>query len=154
MVSYVVVNIRGRINATERVKRTLRMLNIPKKHMATIVPNSPSYVGMLNKVRQRVAWCEANTDLVRLLLEKRGRKLGDKPLTEDDVKALGFNGYGDLARALADEKIKLKDIEQIKPFFRLSPPRKGFPKSIRREYPQKGVLGYNPDLPKLIERMV
>jgi large subunit ribosomal protein L30 len=154
MVSYIVVNLRGRINATERVKRTLRMLNIPKKHMATIVPNSASYIGMLNKVRQRVAWCEANIEMVKMLLEKRGRKLGDKRLTEEDVKALGFNSFEDFAKALVEDKVRLKDFEQLKPFFRLSPPRKGFLRSTRREHPQGGVLGYNPELPKLIERMV
>ncbi|MGC8949630.1 MAG: 50S ribosomal protein L30, partial [Thermoprotei archaeon] len=84
-----------------------------------------------------------------------GRKIGNKPLTENDIKNLGFNGFEDLAQALLEGKVKLKDLKMIKPVFRLHPPRKGFKKSVKKMYTDGGELGYRgPKINELLLRMI
>ena len=48
------------------------------------------------------------------------------------------------------------DKKQVKPYFRLNPPSKGFGrKGIKKSYKQGGALGYRgPEIKSLIERMI
>ncbi|MEM3510479.1 MAG: 50S ribosomal protein L30, partial [Nitrososphaerales archaeon] len=71
----------------------------------------------------------------------------------DVVKELGFDDFSSLAASLAQCKISLSKLKPIKPFFALHPPRGGFPASSRRLY-KDGILGENPELPKLIASML
>jgi len=48
----------------------------------------------------------------------------------------------------------LKEVKGIKPFFALSPPKGGFKRSTRRMYAQGGVLGENPELLSIVEKMI
>jgi len=66
----------------------------------------------------------------------------------------GILGHSILGKALSENKINLSSLSNLKPSFRLSPPKGGFRKSTRRMYSQGGTLGYNPDLSKLISNMV
>jgi large subunit ribosomal protein L30 len=69
------------------------------------------------------------------------------------VKELGFNSIEELAKAIFDGKVKIKDVPKLKPVFRLTPPKKGH-KSIKEHYP-KGSLGYWGDkINDLLKRMV
>jgi len=45
-------------------------------------------------------------------------------------------------------------IKPLKPWFALSPPRKGFKRSTKRLYGQKGILGHNKELTALVKRMM
>ena len=77
--------------------------------------------------------------------------------TNGDDTNVGFHQHGPfatIAKALSEAKINLSSISNLKPSFRLSPPKGGFRKSTRRMYAQGGTLGYNPDLPKLISNMI
>ena len=57
-------------------------------------------------------------------------------------------------QALLENKIKYKDIPDVKPLFRLNPPKKGY-EGIKRAYVNKGALGYRgKDINKLITRMI
>ena len=67
---------------------------------------------------------------------------------------IDFNDIDDLAQALLDNKISISKISNLKPSFRLSPPRGGFKKSTRRMYSQGGTLGYNPDLLNILSNMM
>ncbi|MEM4298394.1 MAG: uL30 family ribosomal protein [Nitrososphaerota archaeon] len=62
--SLIVLNVRGTIDAPHQVRATLRLLNIPKRHMATIIPDSPAYRGMLRVVKDYVAWCPADASTI------------------------------------------------------------------------------------------
>ncbi|MCD6511972.1 MAG: 50S ribosomal protein L30 [Thaumarchaeota archaeon] len=152
--AYIVLNVRGTIDASEQVRRTLRMLRIPLRYRATILPESDSVRGMLQKARHRIAWCKADKELVKELIEKRGMKEGWKKLEKSDLKRLGYSGFDELAEAIAEDRVDFGKLDGIKPFFALSPPRGGFKRTVKRFYEQGGVLGENPELPELIRRML
>ena len=142
--AYIVLNVRGTIDASEQVRRTLRMLRIPLRYRATILPESDSVRGMLQKARHRIAWCKADKELVKELIEKRGMKEGWKKLEKKDLKRLGYSGFDELAEAIAEDRVDFGKLDGIKPFFALSPPRGCFKRTVKRFYEQGGVLGQNP----------
>ena len=56
--------------------------------------------------------------------------------------------------ALKNEDVYYKDLKNVKPIFRLHPPRKGY-EGIKRTFTVKGALGYRgTEINKLIRRMV
>jgi large subunit ribosomal protein L30 len=132
---------------------TLRLLNLDKRFTVTLVVDSPSVRGMLKKVKEYVAWSMIDAELIKELLEKRGRISRTKRLTLEEVKKLGFEDFTTLAASLAEGKVSLNDLKPIKPFFALNPPKGGFPSSSRRLYAE-GILGENPELPKLVSKML
>lgn len=152
--SYLIVNMRGMVSISTNVKDTLKSLNLEKRFRATIVPETPSYKGMLKKAKDQVAWCVASPSIIKQLLEKRGRMEGWKPLLNEDIQKLGFENLDSLANDISESKVILQKIKGLKPSFALSPPKGGFKRSIRRNYNEGGILGANPDLPKIVETML
>ena len=149
-----VVRMRGDINVPTRVRDTLVRLNLRRKHNATLVKDTPVVRGMLQRAKDWIAWCEVDKELVIRLLKERGRRTGWRPLTEDYIKELGFSSFEDLAEKLLNGEASLRDLKGIKPYFALNPPKKGFPRPIRRGYKEGGVLGENPTLSEIVERMI
>ncbi len=142
------------MNVREPVKRVLEQLHLTKRFRATIIPDTPDYRGMLKVAKDHIAWCYVDASLILKLIKERGRKEGWKPLTLNEIKKMNFNSFNDLAESLEKGKIVLKEIKEIKPFFALSPPKGGFKRSTRRPYSQKGVLGENPELISIVEKMI
>jgi large subunit ribosomal protein L30 len=154
MGALLVVNLKGMVNVREKVRRTLKLLKVDRRFRATLVPDTPDYRGMLTLAKDRLAWSPAPVELVERLLKERGRVRGLRPLTEEEVKRLGYDSHRSLAEALVEGRVRLKDLDGVKPCFALSPPKGGFKASTRRMFQQGGVLGENPELPSLVERMI
>jgi len=152
--AYIVVRIRGTVNVPSWADTTLQLLNLNKKFRATIIPEDPSFVGMLKRVKNYVAWCRADRETVKELIEKRARKLGYRQVDSNDLKTLGYKSVDDLAAAIADGKVALSKLELIKPWFALAPPRKGFKRKTKRMYQEQGILGENQELLNLVKNMV
>src|SRR3989338_7179806 len=119
----VLVRIAGQIGNKKILEDTLRMLNLSRKHMCTIIPATPTYLGMVRKVKDLITWGETDAETIKLLKEKRGQK----------------NQEGNL-----------------KPFFRLQPPRGGYErKGTKVGYQAGGALGYRGiKINDLIKRMI
>jgi len=150
-----VVRIRGIINVRKEVKDTLRMLNLQRNCHATLIDDRPSFLGMLRKAQNIITWGEVSKETISLLLKKRGRTIGDKPLTDEYAKKIGYESLDDLADAIYNFKVMLKDLPGVKPVFRLHPPRKGFKGSIKKSYRAGGEAGYRGEaINDLIRRMV
>ncbi|MEM4311427.1 MAG: 50S ribosomal protein L30 [Nitrososphaerales archaeon] len=147
-----VLRIKGQVNVPEDVENTLKRLRLYRKNFATLVDDNDNYMGMLKKCMHYIAWCEADSNIIEELLRKRGRKVGDKGLTDEDAKAWGYKDLSFLAKALGEGKVKLKELKGLKPFFRLNSPKGGF--NTKRLYPQRGVLGKNPELPEIVKTML
>jgi len=109
---------------------------------------------MLQKVKNYVAWSDADLDLVTRLLEVRGMKSARARLALKDMQLQGFTTLRDLGKAIVKGEVTISKLASIKPSFTLSPPRGGFKRSTRRMYSQGGILGKNPDLAKLVEIML
>ncbi|MGI0029532.1 MAG: 50S ribosomal protein L30 [Nitrososphaera sp.] len=151
--AYLVVRIKGTVNIPEWARMTLDGLNLDRRFRATIVPESPEYLGMLRKVKEVVAWTKADAGIVKELLEKRGRKTGYKLLTKADLPK-EYKSVEDFASAIAENKISMSKIEGIKPWFALGPPRGGFKRKTKTQYTQRGVLGDDAELVEIVKRMI
>ncbi len=150
-----VIRIRGTVNMNSKEETALKILRLHKRNHAVLITDTPQMIGILKTAWKYITWGEIDKTTLQLLLIKRGRKIGNKPLTENDVKNLGFNGFEDLAQALLEGKVKLKDLKMIKPVFRLHPPKKGFKKSVKKMYTDGGELGYRgPKINELLLRMI
>ena len=150
-----VIRLRGTADLNRPIRDTLKMLRLHKPNHMVLIKKTPIAEGMLRKVWAQVTWGEINVDTLAYVLERRGRKPGNKPFTLDDVKKLGFSSYKELAEAIIKGEFDLKNLYKIiKPVFRLHPPSKGFKGSIKRGYRDGGELGYRgDDINRLILRM-
>ena len=154
MAAYLVVRIKGTVNVPSWADNTLQLLNLDKKFRATIIPEEPSFAGMLQKIKNYVAWCKADKETVKTLIEKRARKQGYKKIDSNDIKALGYNSTEELADALTNGKTTLSKLDLLKPWFALAPPRKGFKRKTKRMYQNEGVSGENQELLSLVKNMI
>ncbi len=151
-----VIRIRGTSKLKGTVEDTLKMMRLFKKNHCAIIKNDAISQGMLQKVKDYVTWGEVSEETIKLLLQKRGRIVGNKPLQEAWIKEKTKMSLDEFAKAYTDLKVELKTIPGIKPYFRLTPPVKGFErKGIKKPYSMGGVLGYRKDhINDLIKRMI
>ncbi len=144
---YLVIRLRGTSGVNPDTEKTLDLLRLRQKFAAALYHSSlPGIEGMLRKVENWATWGEVDRETLINLLYKRGRVIGDKPLTDQYVaEKLGlYGGIPELADKLLRGELHYHKLEKygIKPFFRLHPPRGGFKKTIKRHFSNAGELGY------------
>jgi large subunit ribosomal protein L30 len=139
---YAVVQVRGVVKTRRDIKDTLKMLRLHHINHCVLVPDTPENLGMIRKVKDYVAYGEADAATIETLLMTRGRVIGDVPLTDEYIKLNStYSSISEFARALAGGDTKLREIPGLKPVLRLHPPRKGY-KTTKRTFLQGGALGY------------
>ena len=153
--AYAIVRVRGTINIKEGIADTMKMLRLNRVNHCVVVPETPSYKGMLQKVKDYVTWGEIDEATMAQLLLLRGHIEGDRPISETFVKEnTEYDSIQELAKAVCENRVNLSKIEGFKPVFRLNPPRKGY-RTIKRAYTVGGTLGYRgKDINDLLERMM
>lgn len=150
-----VVRVRGTVNVRRDINDTLRMLHLVRNCHATLIDNRPSYLGMLQKVHNYVTWGEVSKEVIALLLRERGSLVGNKKITDDYARKIGFGSIEDLAEAIYSLKVEFHKLPGIKPVFRLHPPSKGYDGSIKKSYKSGGVVGYRGEaINDLLKRMI
>jgi len=150
-----VIRVRGVTDVFREIKDTLKMLHLSRNCHAILIANRPSYVGMLHMAQNYVTWGEVSLENIVLLLRKKGRLVGNRKLTDDYVKEIGYDSLEDLAEAIHAGKVEFGGLSDVKPVFRLHPPRKGFRGKVKRSFVAGGVTGYRGEaINDLIERMV
>lgn len=137
------IRVRGRVRVRPQIENTLDKLSLVRLHHARVLKTTPSINGMINKTKDYITWGEIDEKTLLALLEKRGRLVGNKKLTDAYLKKnSSFSSIKALAKAIAGGEASTSDVKGLKPIFRLTPPRKGFggPKS----YPVSmgGITGY------------
>lgn len=149
---YAIVRIRGGVNTRPEIKDTLDMLRINRVNHCVVLKEDPHYRGMIQVVKDYVAWGKVGDETLAMLLEKRGRLSGNRRLTDQYVKEnSSYGSIKELAKAVDAGSANLKDLG-IKPVFRLHPPRKGF-KSTKKTAQQGGVLGFHEAIEDVISKM-
>jgi large subunit ribosomal protein L30 len=149
---FAIVRLRGEVNLRPGAKSTLEMLRIHSVNHCIVVKEDAHYRGMIQKVKDYVAWGKIDDDTLAFLLEKRGRLSGNRRLTEQFLKEnTSYGSFKELACAVSSGAVSLKDLE-IKPIFRLHPARKGL-RTIKKTAQQGGDLGFRTDLADLIRKM-
>ena len=153
--TYAAIRVRGIVNVNPDIKKTLQLLNLTRSNHCVILEEKPSIKGMLQVAKDYITWGEIEKDVLSKLINSRGKLLGDKNLTNDYIKSsTTYDSINKLSQALLDNKFKYKEIHNIKPVFRLNPPKKGY-EGIKRSFVNKGTLGYRgKEINKLIQRMI
>jgi len=153
--TYAIVRVRGTVNIKPNIKKTLQLLNLTRANHCVLTEETPSTKGMLQIVKDYVTWGEVEKETLTKLIKERGRLEGDKPITEDHLKsATSYKEIEKLSDAIISKKLRFKEIPNVKPVFRLNPPKKGHG-GIKRAYTKKGALGYRgKEINKLLEKMI
>jgi large subunit ribosomal protein L30 len=137
----VLVQLRGEVNQGTDVRDTLGMLNLHRVNHATLIPETDTYRGMVNKVNDWVAHGEPSAEMVETLVRRRGEPAeGDADIDDEWVADnTDYSDVASLAEALVAEETKLQD-EGLSPTLRLHPPRGGHD-GIKHPIKEGGVLG-------------
>ncbi len=138
--SFAVVQVRGTVKAKKELKEALRFLSLGRQNRCVVVPATPSYLGMLQKVKDYVTWGEIAEENFQDLVVKRGKVFQGREMDRKgkyNYRFLDFKG------------------KKYLPYFSLNPPRKGFERGgIKVNYQAGGALGYRGDkINDLLKRM-
>ena len=142
--TFLVIRARSDRGVTKKIRDTMLMLNLTRVNHATLIPDNVTYSGMLQKSKDYVTWGEVDAETIETLLKERGRMVGDKPVDDATIKASSnYKTVAAFAKAMAAGDATMKDVEGLKPIFRLHPPRgsKGWG-GIKRAYTVGGALGF------------
>ena len=135
----VAVRIRGMSDISQEIKDTMTMLRLTRNCHATLLDNRPAYNGMLRKSKDYLTWGEVSQENVTLLLKKRGKLVGDKELTDEYAKELDYKSLDDLAEAIYKVEVEFSSLPDVKPVFRLRPPKKGFKGKVKKSFAVGGL---------------
>lgn len=151
---YALVRVRGDVNVRGTIKDTLKMLRLHRVNHCVLLNDNPHNAGMIQKVKDYVAYGVIDAATLEEMLINRGRLEGDLKLTEEYVaENTDYDSIKALAQAIYDGDVTVKDVPKLKPVFRLHPPRKGHA-GMKRTVQQGGVLGnHGEDINKLLKKM-
>lgn len=133
-----VILIRGLVNISPDVKKTLELLRLKQKHSCVVIDNNEVNKGMLQRVKDYATYGVVEESFFKEMLDKRGEMVGQTKVSAGKVDT------AKLAKEYFADKIKLREFEEkgVKPFFRLHPPIGGFErKGIKMPFAKGGVLG-------------
>ena len=137
-----IIRIRGQVNLDSKTKNTLDRLRLRRKYSCVVLFPTKELEGRIKKVRNFVAFGKIRKEVFEKLIEKRGQILDKNKKTQIDSKKV-IEGL---------EKGKKYEDFNLKPFFRLHPPRKGIHSKLH--FP-RGVLGdHKEKINELVERML
>ena len=142
---FAIIRLRGSVGVSPDIEYTLKLLRLHKVNHCVVVEENDYTKSMLQKVKDYVAWGEISEDMLVSLFETRGRLVGGLRLTDQYVREMSaFGSIKELAGAMLKGDLKPKQLMdyQIKPVFRLHPPRKGH-KGIKRPMVKGGALSYH-----------
>ena len=153
--SYAVIRLRGKHDLRDTVRDTLKMLHLTRQNHCVVVPQNPTFTGMLAVIKDHVTWGEIDEQVLAKALLRRGRAVGDKPIDDAFVKAHSkFKSIWDLSQAVAKGEATFKDVKGLRPMLRLHPAVKGL-RGIKRGYNDGGDLGYRGKaINDLLQRMI
>lgn len=148
-----VVRIRGSVNVNKGIEDTMKLMNLTKVNHMVFVEEDPTHTGMLRKAHGYITWGAVDADDVVNTLTMRGEVTGGIKLTEDHVKKnSSFKSIAEFAKAFVDNKAEIKDVQGLKPVFRMHPPRKGHG-GIKRSFKEGGALGARESMKELLHKM-
>jgi len=153
---FAVIRIRGLVNRRKPIAETMKFLRLNRKNHLVIIDDRASYRGMLQIAKDFITWGEIGPETIALLLKERGSLIGGLKVTDEFVKkSSSYESIDKFAEAIANFNAEISDIKQIKPVFRLHPPKGGFRGKIKRPIHDHGELGYRgPAIKDLIDVMV
>ncbi len=135
--AWMIIRVRGTIHARSDIVETLDRLHLSRPNYATVVPERPTYRGMITKVQGYVTWGEAEPETVAKLVEVRGR-----PNPRVGVASEPAPPPTDVAPVVESVLTNgLAGTHAIRPLFRLHAPKGGW-RSTKKPFASGGALGY------------
>ncbi len=155
MAAYVVIRVLGQADVNYNIAHTMHLLGLNRVNHATVVPVNDSYKGMLQVVKDYCTFGLIDEETLAEMIKARGKVTGDAPVTDEYVKEkTEFATIEDLAKAIVAGEYKLKDVEGLKPVFRLHPPVKGY-EGNKHAFVEGGALGNRGEkINDLVKRML
>lgn len=151
--AYAVVRLKSSRDKNQKMKDTLDMLRLNSVNHCTIIPERPTYEGMLEKVKDLITWGEIDIETMVALLE-RSSDMENDDLEEKISEETSYDQIDQFAIAVTSDKVLLSDIEGLNRVFRLNPPEGGY-RSTKKAYNMGGALGYRgSEINSLIEKML
>jgi len=136
-----VIRIGGLVDMTREFEEMLFRFRLRRKYSAVLMQPTVLNIKILKKLRNHIAYGEINKETMKELIEKRGISL-DKSKKINPEKVM-------------DQLEKNPLNSDIKPFFRLHPPRGGIDSKKHFGVSKKAVLGDNKDkINDLVRRML
>lgn len=134
-----VIRISGLVEMQKRVQETLFRLRMRRKYSAVLLKPTIESIKVLRRVRDHVAYGDIDKDTLKLLIQKR---------------AIQKNKARKIDAEKIAEQIEKRDPEswEIKPFFRLHPPRGGIDSKNHFGTSKMAVLGDNKEKINLLVR--
>ena len=153
--SLVVVKIRGTVSAQKETRETLEFLHLVHTNHAVLIDSRPAYKGMLQRINSYITWGEPSKETVVLMLQKRAKLAGDKKLTEEHIKQIGYKSIEDIAEAIVKCQVEFQKLPNLQPLFKLHPPSKGYKGKTKKGFRAGGEAGYRGKaINDLVKRMV
>ena len=151
---YAAVRLRGGVKTRQDIRDTLSMLRLDRINHCVLLPEIPSYQGMIQKTKDYIAWGTISPETLSQMLENRGKLEGKEDLTEEYLKEnTKFKSFDELARAICEGKASITDVPKLKPVFRLHPERKGL-RGTKRNFLEGGDLGnHGTEINSLLNKM-
>ena len=135
-----IIRIRGETKIDGHVKETFDRLRLRRKYSCIVINPNKEQMGMIRKLGDFTAFGEIKKDVFEKLIDARWQRI-NKSKKVDSKKAIEEL-----------EKGKRYEDLNLKPFFRLHPPRGGIKSKIH--FP-KGILGNNGEkINELVLRML
>jgi len=151
--AYAVIRLKSSRDKKPKMRDTLKMLRLNSVNHCTVIPETPSYEGMLKKVKDLVTWGEIDIDTMIDLLKCKS-SMDESELEKEINEKTTYDGIDQLAQALVADNITLDEINGLDKVFRLHPPFSGY-RSTKKPYNNGGSLGYRgSDINPLIQKML
>ena len=155
MTTLAVVRVRGIAGVNRDIEYTMNLININRVNHCVVIPENPSTKGMMQVIKDYCTWGEIDKDTLAEMIAARGKFTGDVAVTDALMKEnTEYESVDALAQAVIDGKCSIKDIDGLKPVFRLHPPVKGY-EGNKRPFISGGALGYRAEkINDLVKRML
>ena len=153
--TYAVIRVRGQPDVNKDIEYTMQILGLTRVNHCVVVPENDVMKGMLQKAKDYITWGEVNEATLADMIRVRGRLAGDEMIDDAYLASNSdFKTADEMAKAIINDGYKMKDIDGVKPVFRLHPPIKGY-EGNKRSYKNGGALGYRGEaINDLIARML
>jgi large subunit ribosomal protein L30 len=139
---YAVIRVRGNVNVSPKISKTLELLSLKRVNNMSIWPETKQALKMIKVAENHATFGIINDEVLAKVVTTRGKALEEKV---------------DLAKA-AKEIISGKTVKEAKLIncFRMNPPKKGYArKGIKKSFTIGGALGNRKEkINDIIERML
>lgn len=155
MAATIVIRVVGQADVNYNIQHTMHLLGLNRVNHAAVIPQNDAYKGMLQVVKDYCTFGTIDEETLAAMLKARGKIVGDNPLTDEYVKEkTEYATIDDFAKAVVAGECKIKDVEGLKPVFRLHPPIKGY-EGNKHAFVVGGALGNRGDkINDLVKRMI